>query len=226
MDRAQLKAWLVEGMSLEQIGALVGRHPSTVAYWLRKHGLVANGHEKHSPKGGRDRDELATLVEEGNTLAVIAEQFGVSIRTVRYWIDRYELPNPRVNRRGVIDRAVEEGRRTLFGECAKHGWTTFVIENSGRARCRQCRIDRVSARRRWTKATLVEEAGGCCQLCGYAEHQAALQFHHRDPSQKTFALSLRGITRSIDALREEAKKCVLLCANCHAEVEAGVAAID
>jgi hypothetical protein len=25
----------------------------------------------------------------------------------------------------------------------------------------------------------------------------------------------------MDALREEAKKCALLCANCHAEVEAG-----
>lgn len=226
MDAVQLEAWLAEGFSLDQIGALVGRHPSTVAYWLKKHGLLANGHDKHSPKGGLDRDELATLVDDGNTLAVISEQFEVSIRTVRYWIDRYELPRPRANRRGDIDQAVEEGRRTLFRECVEHGWTTFVIENSGRARCRQCRIDRVSAWRRRTKAMLVEEAGGCCQICGYAKHQAAMQFHHLDPSQKSFALSLRGITRSIDALRREAKKCVLLCANCHAMVEVGAARVD
>jgi hypothetical protein len=31
------------------------------------------------------------------------------------------------------------------------------------------------------------------------------------------------MTRSLAILREEARKCVLLCANCHAEVEAGFA---
>jgi hypothetical protein len=31
---------------------------------------------------------------------------------------------------------------------------------------------------------------------------------------------VRGITRSLARLRAEAAKCVLLCANCHAEVEA------
>ena len=56
-------------------------------------------------------------------------------------------------------------------------------------------------------------------LCGYAECHAALQFHHVDPSQKSFALSREGVTRSLAQAREEAAKCVLLCANCHAKVE-------
>jgi len=72
------------------------------------------------------------------------------------------------------------------------------------------------------KEILVAEAGGSCILCGYAKHSVALQFHHLDPSTKSFGLGVRGITRSIARLREEASKCVLLCANCHAEVEAGV----
>jgi hypothetical protein len=29
------------------------------------------------------------------------------------------------------------------------------------------------------------------------------------------------VTRALDAARAEARKCVLLCSNCHAEVEAG-----
>jgi hypothetical protein len=53
----------------------------------------------------------------------------------------------------------------------------------------------------------------------------ALAFHHFDPSKKGFGLSLRGLTRGIAQLREEAKKCVLLCHNCHAEVEAGLASL-
>jgi hypothetical protein len=31
-----------------------------------------------------------------------------------------------------------------------------------------------------------------------------------------------GVGRSIAAFREEAKKCVLVCANCHGEIEVGL----
>jgi transposase-like protein len=51
---------------------------------------------------------------------------------------------------------------------------------------------------------------------------AALHFHHVDPAQKTFALGVVGVTRSLAAARAEARKCVVLCANCHAEVESGL----
>jgi transposase len=221
----ELQQWLGDGLSLEQIGAVVGRHPSTVAYWLKKYGLVANGHAKHSPKGGLARDELEPMVREGHTLAVIAAEFDVSVRTVRYWIERYALPRPHSTRRTAVERALEEGRRTIFRDCRKHGWTVFVIENSGRTRCRRCRMERVAEWRRRAKAQLVEEAGGRCRICGYDRSLAALQFHHVDPTTKSFALSLRGVTRSMAKLRAEAAKCVLLCANCHAEVERGDATL-
>jgi len=68
----------------------------------------------------------------------------------------------------------------------------------------------------------VSEAGGACVLCGYDRCLAALEFHHLDPTQKRFAIGGRGLTRGIDALRAEAAKCVLLCSNCHVEVETGV----
>lgn len=58
-------------------------------------------------------------------------------------------------------------------------------------------------------------------LCGYSRFDAALQFHHVDPAAKSFALSREGVTRSLAKARQEAEKCVLLCANCHAEVEGG-----
>jgi len=80
----------------------------------------------------------------------------------------------------------------------------------------------VSRRRREIKAILVAEAGGRCALCGYDRWIGALQFHHVDPSKKRFSLGLRGVARSLDTVRAEAAKCVLLCATCHAEVEGGV----
>jgi 5-methylcytosine-specific restriction endonuclease McrA len=79
--------------------------------------------------------------------------------------------------------------------------------------------------KRAVKRTLVEEAGGACGLCGYDRSVGALQFHHLDPKSKAFSLSHRGVTLSLEAARAEAAKCVLLCANCHAEVEGGIATV-
>ena len=107
--------------------------------------------------------------------------------------------------------------------CAVHGETEFVQRgDTGGWRCVPCRAEAVSHRRRRVKAILVEEAGGRCIACGYDRCMAALQFHHVDPETKQFSLGRRGVARSLDKARTEARKCVLLCANCHAEVEAGV----
>jgi hypothetical protein len=88
-------------------------------------------------------------------------------------------------------------------------------------RCLRCQSEQVIERRRRVRARLVAEAGGACALCGYHRYVGALHFHHLDPSAKRFALG-GGDTRSLERNREEAAKCVLLCSNCHAEVEAGL----
>ncbi len=59
-------------------------------------------------------------------------------------------------------------------------------------------------------------------ICGYNRSVVALEFHHLDPKQKDFGVAQRGITRAIEQVRREVEKCVLLCSNCHAEVERGV----
>jgi hypothetical protein len=92
---------------------------------------------------------------------------------------------------------------------------------SGRSRCAQCNSEAVLRCRRNRKETLALEAGGACKLCGYDEHLAALQFHHLDPKTKEFGIAEAGVTRSLEKCREEAKKCILLCSNCHAAFEAG-----
>jgi len=136
------KEWLAEqlasGRSIEAIAREVGRHPSSVAYWVHKHGLASMHAARHAPRGGIERALLAELIDEGLSIRGIAERLSLSYAAVRH--------------------------------------------------------------------------------C----HPAALQFHHVDPSTKTFTLRDGG-TRSIARMREEARKCVLLCANCHAQVEAGAA---
>ena len=69
------------------------------------------------------------------------------------------------------------------------------------------------------KKELIEDAGGCCSLCGLpydGECSALFDFHHVEPKEKKFAINNASLNRySRDTIREEASKCVLLCANCH-----------
>jgi hypothetical protein len=72
-----------------------------------------------------------------------------------------------------------------------------------------------------TKARIVEAMGGKCNICGYNKCEKALELHHLNPAEKKFSLaSIRGNPKSWSTIVEELKKCVLLCANCHREVEA------
>jgi len=66
--------------------------------------------------------------------------------------------------------------------------------------------------------------GAKCEKCGYDKCMEALEFHHLNESDKNFGLSEKGYARSWKRIEKELKKCVLLCANCHREVHADVAA--
>lgn len=66
------------------------------------------------------------------------------------------------------------------------------------------------------KEKIVEMKGGCCERCGYNKSIWALQFHHLDPKEKEFQLFKT--CKDFNKLKIEAAKCMLVCANCHAEI--------
>jgi hypothetical protein len=107
----------------------------------------------------------------------------------------------------------------------RHGETDFCLDGRDYYRCKRCRSAAVARRRRKVKLMLVEEAGGACRICGYARNMRALHFHHVEPSQKRHEINGKGVAIAIEKLRVEAQKCVLLCSNCHAEVEDGIASV-
>jgi len=104
-------------------------------------------------------------------------------------------------------------------KCKYHGMTEYSIRKNGHIRCRKCVAEGVQRRRKKVKRILVEEAGGKCIRCDYDKCYEALQFHHRNPEEKEFGIGSKGLTRGLDILRKEAKKCDLLCSNCHKEIE-------
>lgn len=54
-----------------------------------------------------------------------------------------------------------------------------------------------------------------CKICGYNEHPAALDFDHLKNKKYNIALMAVRVGRTMKRVKEEIRKCQILCANCH-----------
>src|SRR3954451_23341696 len=188
MDRTWLESELAAGRSIESLAREAGKAPSTVAYWVNKHGLVSEHAPRHAARGGPGRAELAALVEARLSIRAMAAELGLSYTTIRHWLRRYGLATPRGRRLAASRPARFAGLEEAMLDCPHHGVTLHIRRGPDGFRCQACRSGAVTRRRRAVKATLVAEAGGRCVSCGYAGPSAAMQFHHVDPSLKAFAI--------------------------------------
>lgn len=121
---------------------------------------------------------------------------------------------------GVSD--ADNYRERMCAYCGKP--FRIPIVGTGRPRlvptegiCPACSVTKIRQR---TKERAVALLGGRCAVCGYSRCAASLQFHHRDPKVKDFRIS--EYSRSWQRIEPELRKCILLCANCHAEYHAGM----
>lgn len=76
--------------------------------------------------------------------------------------------------------------------------------------------------RKFYKQWGVEYKGNKCQCCGYNNCLDALEFHHLNPNEKDFNISDRDLTYDWEKIKNELDKCILVCANCHREIHAGI----
>jgi hypothetical protein len=87
--------------------------------------------------------------------------------------------------------------------------------------CKPCTKDETKERYLRLKMESIEYLGGKCQSCGYSRYYGALEFHHLDPLEKEFTISQRKFC-SLEKIKKELDKCVLVCSVCHREIEAGI----
>jgi hypothetical protein len=105
--------------------------------------------------------------------------------------------------------------------CAWHCCQTEIPE--GKKFCtKQCKNKfYVDKRRKDLKQKAIEYKGGKCCICEYDRCAGALEFHHIEPDVKSFGIGMSGYTRSWERVKKELDKCILVCANCHREIEVG-----
>lgn len=109
---------------------------------------------------------------------------------------------------------------------------SFETNSYSRIYCYECsgestRSDEVTRKhqktilRRSMKLQAIKMLGSKCCICGYNRCVDALEFHHKDPTQKEFKLGA-GNTISWQEYKKEASKCILVCSNCHKEIHSKI----
>lgn len=86
--------------------------------------------------------------------------------------------------------------------------------------CKECEHEKSKVARDTKKQLMTDLKEVGCAICG--EHDPiCLDFHHYDPNEKQFNMSA-AVMKTIPDLINEASKCVVVCANCHRKIHAGM----
>lgn len=172
------------------------------------------------------KQQVVDLRKEGKTYNEIHNLTGVAKSSISDICKPLCLGNPSVKE--LTSELIEEAQK-LYNEIGNINKVAKII-GIGYQRLSKCiqlktsnnvtKSEAVISWRKRTKQKLIDYKGGKCHYCGYDKCIEALEFHHLDPNQKDFQIS--GTSKSFDNLKQEADKCVLVCANCHREIHAGI----
>lgn len=78
-----------------------------------------------------------------------------------------------------------------------------------------CAAHKSHYKREEAAKALLSLHGDGCHDCKVTYPFRVYDFHHLNPKTKSFGISEGIVGKSLEAVLEESKKCVMLCANCH-----------
>lgn len=164
-----------------------------------------------------DYDIINNLVAKGLSIRKIASELKTSPTNVRYWLKKFDvktIPRSEISDCKYCPRCDKEKLKTEFyNRRNKKGNSVY---------CKPCSNEQTVERQRKFKQQCVEYKGGKCVCCGYKKCNKALDFHHLNPNKKEFSIAHARLTSFNDEVKKELDNCVLVCANCHREIHAGI----
>jgi len=165
---------------------------------------------------------IKLYITDGLSQRGVAEHLGISQTTVRYYLEKYKIKKNK-------PRPVTESGSKRCPKCeVTKPLTDFYkqIRPSGNvcngSWCKACVKGQTVVRQRHYKQQAIDLKGGGCRACGFKAYAGALDFHHIDPSTKDMQAGRFSRKPTSYKLSKELNKCVLVCANCHRMIHAGV----
>jgi hypothetical protein len=113
------------------------------------------------------------------------------------------------------------GERICVCETCKRSYIFSRKKGNSSKQCKSCYTKN---RRKEFKEFAIKIKGGKCICCGYDKCFSSLDFHHLNPDEKEFGIS--GNNFSKKRIEKELEKCILVCKNCHGEIESGLRTIS
>jgi len=171
-----------------------------------------------------EKDFLIKCIDKDMSLSQIAKVVKRAPSTITYWLNKFDLKTKYKSFKeiGVVDYCgdkycprCEETKPTdeFYQRRGKEGGSVY---------CKTCTGNQSLERQRGLKQKAITYKGGVCQECGYHKCNGALEFHHLNPSEKDFSISHLKNYAFNDKIKLELDKCILVCANCHREIHAGL----
>lgn len=175
-------------------------------------------------------EKIIDLIKQGKTFNEIKKELGCSLSTISYHCKKEGIVSKNTTKK-TDDQTIQkinelyESGLTCIQVSKKLGISKATVlkyikfirnEKLSDSQLKKNRVNQVIYWRIKVKKLLVEYKGGECERCGYKKCIDALDFHHKNPSEKDFTIG--GKSWSLERLKKEADKCILVCANCHREI--------
>lgn len=116
------------------------------------------------------------------------------------------------------NKAKKDGLQVHCNECRKNINNTQYASNPKRKEAVR-RNQKISYERARNLINSVKRSNSC-RICGESE-VCALDFHHVS-DEKEYGISEMAGNTSLEKLQREIDKCVVVCANCHRKIHAGI----
>lgn len=156
-----------------------------------------------------EKQQIQELIDLKFTRKQIAKKLNITFDSLAYKIKKYKLS---------YNRHLINVKEKKCSDCNKVKNINQFYKNkkkSYHSYCKLCITQQTIERQRLIKKQAVKYKGGSCVKCGYFKCLGALQFHHvAEKSSKWTNFKMRTFDESF---KKELDKCILLCANCHAE---------
>lgn len=175
------------------------------------------------------KEEIITLRIKGKSFNEIERILDCSKSTISYHCNKMGIGGKKFERMSVERQFdVNEFYKThTLKETAEHfniSMTSVVRYTNNKdikltdLQLKDRNYKRVKHHRQKIKEKCIEYKGGECIKCGYKKCKRALEFHHLDRTKKDFTVASYSVL-SFEKLKPELDKCILVCSNCHREME-------
>lgn len=222
-----------KGFSYKKIKSELNCALSTIQYHCKKHELNNSNVSLRLTVIGdysfESENKILKLRNEQKTYLEIQEITNYSMDLIKKVCKKHNLTHLdrlKFDKNHIVEKYKElkSIRKTaLFFETTRDTIRKYIVINKDKLsdeEIKKLKSQHVINWRKRKKIELVNYKGGVCEICGYKKCVAALEFHHKDPKEKDFNIS--GRSYSIERLKKEVDKCILVCGNCHTEIHEGL----